>query len=135
MNGAVRRFLLSLVALLILSLVPLQQVLADPYYDTLNDEGCVCLCSPMEYYESIECGGQYLTVYYDPCICCGQGPSYVVFSAGQAVVSIPYYEYDEFKRMCHLESWSLFGPTQEIPLIGVFDIIRHILCLLDPQYC
>ncbi len=129
-----KRFAFLLLVLLVL--IPLLQVSAyPPTFETWNNDECTCLCPPIEYYESIECGAQYLTVYYDPCVCCGHGPSYVVFSGAQLIASIPYYEYDEFKRMCHLESWSLFGPTQEIPLIGVFDIIRHILCLINPEYC
>ncbi len=124
--------------LLVLAL-PLLRVLAYPpaHFETWgdNEKECICYCPPIEYYESIECGAQYLNVYYDPCECCGEGPAYLIHDGVRFILSIPYYEYDEFKRMCHLESWSLFGPTEEIPPLGILEIIEHILCLLDPRYC
>ena len=80
-----------------------------------------CFCPPPEYYETIQCGACYLDVYYQDCC---YGPEYLIYSNGVLVDIVPADEYTQFKKVCHQETYSLFGPD------SIGDIIQHYLCII-----
>ena len=88
-----------------------------------------CITLPREHIETISCGAGYVDIYKE--YTCS-GVEYSMCSYHNCIGG--YKDINEIHKFCHLEDFSTFGPSGEVWIVGILDIIHHYACLFF-NYC